>query len=510
MDRHAATIRPAGRPRAAGVTCTGAWRSSTTVAATGRWNRRRHGVRGRPADSGTAGSATARDPCGRSARRRLPSAGSDGGLNVCMATARSSWVSRSTGVPTRVSPINAPSRATSVDRSRATAASARAAIPGRSAPVWRRDPARSRRSPHRADGIRGRAGSACAAPARRESAPATAAAARGCARDQPQARDGGHRAAIGALERRRERLAQPREHERQRLEPLDRPLELEPLDEPRRRRRGHERDRVRAVVRPDAADAPDAPNRVRTSASGSRARSPSVRSPHRRRIARLSTCDARTGFRWWREGEGVLSGKVLRTSSGSSASAVASLPAGTIVISGGTPSPCPDPAPPACASSQAVVFVPATARRTDPSRPCSADIRRTASAIAAGGPSTRSSPLTSKTTASVPARSTRGEQARAMASSAEPPGVSEEATSRQQKRDIGRRDRLRRGGCGKRASRSARIPGTGGIARERRTSSAALRTGPTGRARSAPWARPPSGDRRSGGLRGHGPAGARS
>ena len=62
--------------------------------------------------------------------------------------------------------------------------------------------------------------------------------------DEPQIEMDGRGAAIGALERRRQRFEQARQHERQRLEPVDRPLELDALEETRHIRIGHERARV--------------------------------------------------------------------------------------------------------------------------------------------------------------------------------------------------------------------------------------------------------------------------
>ena len=75
------------------------------------------------------------------------------------------------------------------------------------------------------------------------------------ARHEPQSQPHLHRAAIGPLERRRQRLAQPRQHERQRLEALDRVLELEPLDKSHGFAGRHERrDRLaaRGLMQDDA------------------------------------------------------------------------------------------------------------------------------------------------------------------------------------------------------------------------------------------------------------------
>ena len=61
------------------------------------------------------------------------------------------------------------------------------------------------------------------------------------ARGERQARTHDHGAAIGALERARERVAHARQHEGERLEPFDGPFEIEPLAKVARLGRGHER-----------------------------------------------------------------------------------------------------------------------------------------------------------------------------------------------------------------------------------------------------------------------------
>src|SRR5206468_10872421 len=55
------------------------------------------------------------------------------------------------------------------------------------------------------------------------------------------------RAAVAALETDRQRLEKPREDERQRLEPVDRPLEIERRLEPLVRKRRHERPLILAA-----------------------------------------------------------------------------------------------------------------------------------------------------------------------------------------------------------------------------------------------------------------------
>ncbi len=62
--------------------------------------------------------------------------------------------------------------------------------------------------------------------------------------DQPQVQPDGGRAAIGALECERQRIQQPREHERQWLEAVDRPFQLHLLAVPRHIRIRHERTRI--------------------------------------------------------------------------------------------------------------------------------------------------------------------------------------------------------------------------------------------------------------------------
>ena len=73
--------------------------------------------------------------------------------------------------------------------------------------------------------------------------------------DEPQFEMDGRGAAIGALERRRQRLEQPREHERQRLQPVDRPLELDALEKARHIGIGHERTRIDSARHPLKSDA---------------------------------------------------------------------------------------------------------------------------------------------------------------------------------------------------------------------------------------------------------------
>ena len=61
------------------------------------------------------------------------------------------------------------------------------------------------------------------------------------ARDQLQPEMQGNRAAIVALQIHAHRLEQPRQHERQRLDAINRPFERETAGEHERRRRGRER-----------------------------------------------------------------------------------------------------------------------------------------------------------------------------------------------------------------------------------------------------------------------------
>ena len=66
-------------------------------------------------------------------------------------------------------------------------------------------------------------------------------------RDEPQSHGHFGGAAIGALERHGQLIAQPAEHERQRLEPFDRIFELESLDESHSFADRHERHRIFAT-----------------------------------------------------------------------------------------------------------------------------------------------------------------------------------------------------------------------------------------------------------------------
>ena len=59
--------------------------------------------------------------------------------------------------------------------------------------------------------------------------------------DEPEIQPQRRRAAIRSLERSRQRIEQPCQNERQRLQRVDRPLELHPLNEARNVRIRHER-----------------------------------------------------------------------------------------------------------------------------------------------------------------------------------------------------------------------------------------------------------------------------
>ena len=112
------------------------------------------------------------------------------------------------------------------------------------------------------------------------------------ARDEPQLDVQDRRAAIAALEARRQRLEQPRQHERQRLEPLDRPFEIE-----RALRTARRAASARAAARPrrarsPARRAPACPSRDARSAGGSAASSPSVRMPQRLSTDKVSRLKA--------------------------------------------------------------------------------------------------------------------------------------------------------------------------------------------------------------------------
>ena len=68
--------------------------------------------------------------------------------------------------------------------------------------------------------------------------------------DEPQFEMDGGSAAIGALERRRQRFEEACQYECQRLEAVDRPLELDALEETRHIRIGNERARVHSACHP--------------------------------------------------------------------------------------------------------------------------------------------------------------------------------------------------------------------------------------------------------------------
>ena len=62
--------------------------------------------------------------------------------------------------------------------------------------------------------------------------------------DEPQLQMDGRGAPVRTLERRGQRLEQPRQHERQRLQPVNRPFELDAFEEARHIGIGHERARI--------------------------------------------------------------------------------------------------------------------------------------------------------------------------------------------------------------------------------------------------------------------------
>ncbi len=65
----------------------------------------------------------------------------------------------------------------------------------------------------------------------------------------------GRRGPVRTLERSGQRLEQPREHERQRLQPVNRPLELDAFEKARHVGIGHERARIDATRQPLQRDA---------------------------------------------------------------------------------------------------------------------------------------------------------------------------------------------------------------------------------------------------------------
>ena len=192
------------------------------------------------------------------------------------------------------------------------------------------------------------------------------------------------RAAIAALEPRGQRLEQPREHERQRLEPLDRPLEIERRLEPLVRQHRHERPRCPRRAPSPATTRPPRPSRADRSAGGSAASSPSVLSPQRFNTA-MAACASSARRRTWvalsRPGCGS-SCSCSSTPSGMDASASAA-PAGGTTVSPGR----------ASASTSAAIRVGAIAVCT--CTPRDAASRRISAPIALGEPNRRDNPRTS-------------------------------------------------------------------------------------------------------------------
>ena len=218
---------------------------------------------------------------------------------------------------------------------------------------------------------------------------------------QPQIEADRRRAAVGALERRRQRLEQPREHERQRLERVDRPLELEAADVARRLAVGHERARIEP--------AREALQRHRRGARAATTTPPPA-APRDRRASRCPTARRfRTAARDRDDsspggsvssGDSKPTGRSRQTARRRSRSDPGELRRGRVRAIASRA------AAPSSASARAPRW---------PRRPASNSARASAAAIAGGSPISRPSPDTSSSTSPSLAAITRGEKSRAIA-----------------------------------------------------------------------------------------------
>ncbi len=340
-----------------------------------------------------------------------------GGSNVAIANAPGRYVSTSDGAPTRSLPMSAPRRARSV--ASVSVGNARANNPNCSTRPSATSTADSHPIDRRRRRIRleieqrQRAQHARVAHRRRQLdrtlvnvAPAFAkatarsrrSASRGGGVDQRQ-RDAQHDgAAVAALEPLAQRVEQPRQDKRQRLEAVDRPFEIERCLELLRHAGRHERPHL------FAARPPLPPEAGLAETSGELARR------ERCQIAEGAQAPANRAARYQAPGCRLWAGRLEARSSeaqtapvtlsGNGASAAASSPRATTV----------NPAR-ACASRIAAVDVAATAMCTP--RPASAAARRSSSPIARGSPMRLPSPLMSSVTVRSPWVSTRGEKSRA-------------------------------------------------------------------------------------------------
>ena len=188
-------------------------------------------------------------------------------------TPRADTSPRSPARPMRSCPITAPSRASSVEscsgvgcgRANSVCCTTRPGV-GSMTMVTRSTAAA------RADAIRDPAAPACAASGRRASATAARGGARARSpRHQPELHVQHGHAAVAALEADRQRLEQPREHERQRLEALDRPLEIHGRLEPLLRQHPARAAGRRRLAPGPATAGPARPSRADRSAGGSAA-----------------------------------------------------------------------------------------------------------------------------------------------------------------------------------------------------------------------------------------------
>ena len=303
-------------------------------------------------------------------------------------------------------PISAPSRASSV--ASVSAGNARANNPNCSTRPSATSTATATRSTAAGGGFDSRSSSASVRSTRasRIGAGNSTDTARASSPSHQRQRDAQHDgAAIAALEPLAQRLEQPREHKRQRLEAVDRPFEIERCLELLRDAGRHERPHLFAARPSLPAQA------VLTEACGELGRR--QRTPDRQgaQAPPSELLDARAlgfGLRLWAQ---LASGpesaaqspkpSCVSILSGSGASAAASSPRGTTV----------NPAR-ACASRMAAVDVAATAMCTR--SPASAAVRRSSSPIARGSPMRLPSPLMSSVTVRSPCVSTRGEKSRAI------------------------------------------------------------------------------------------------
>ena len=232
----------AGHPAAIDDDVPGRPRSTSRASAIGGRNRRSTALACaiRPPKGGShADIARAPEAPRQAATAAAPHPGQTGASRIHPADA----CRGATGEPQRDSPTSAPSRAVSVASvsgdGRARSSSEYWSDARRRRIDFDRDDVDRRRG---RDAIRDRAAAACAALADRASRPATAACAHASVRSTSRrSRRIAAARPVRALERRGQRIEQAREHERQRLERVDRPLELDAFDESRHVGVGHER-----------------------------------------------------------------------------------------------------------------------------------------------------------------------------------------------------------------------------------------------------------------------------